>query len=39
MATLLDQYKEWPSWTSGENLRADLIKIVQKHIDKLMLSS
>jgi len=35
LAKRLDELKHWPSWSSEENLRKELVKTVQKRIAKL----
>lgn len=35
LATRIDQLKKWPSWSSDENLRKELVKTVQKRLSEL----
>ena len=35
LASRLDQLKKWPSWSSDENLRKELVKAVLKRINEL----
>ncbi len=35
LAKRLDQLKKWPSWSSEENLRKDIVKTVRVRIDEL----
>jgi Family of unknown function (DUF5752) len=35
LAKRLDELKHWPSWSSEENLRKELVKTVQKRISEL----
>ena len=34
LAQQLDELKKWPSWSSDENLRKELVKAVQKRINE-----
>ncbi len=35
LAQRIDQLKKWPSWSSDENLRKELVKAVQKRLTEL----
>ncbi|HTY74797.1 MAG TPA: DUF5752 family protein [Candidatus Nanoarchaeia archaeon] len=35
LARRLDQLRTWPSWSSDENLRKELVKTVKKRLDDL----
>ena len=35
LAGRIDQLKKWPSWSSDENLRKELVKTVQKRLSEL----
>lgn len=35
LASRIDQLKQWPSWSSDENLRKELVKTVQKRLTEL----
>jgi hypothetical protein len=35
LAKRIDRIKEWPRWSSGENLRKDLLKAVEKRLAEL----
>ncbi len=35
LAKQIDQLKDWPSWSSDENLRKELVKSIQKRLAEL----